>query len=85
MPPLVVLVDEVELDVLVELDDVELETGADGCVSDAVLVRDRILVSFFSDPGDDERYVAGDRTIWSIEIPSSRCWMRRVCALLDEK
>src|SRR5688500_17303586 len=38
-----------------------------------------MVVSFFNDPGAEFLKVCGESTIWSIERPSSRTWIRIVC------
>src|SRR5689334_10121732 len=43
-------------------------------------VLGRIVESFFKAPGEANRYAYDERTIWSIENPSSRVWIRMVCA-----
>jgi hypothetical protein len=43
----------VVLEELLELDVLDTGAGAVGCVSALVLVRERILVSFCCEPGDD--------------------------------
>ena len=36
----------------------------------------RMVVSFFVAPGAEVKNVAGLKTIWSMEMPSSRRWTR---------
>src|ERR1043165_2033501 len=45
-----------------------------------VIVLGRIVESFFKAPGEANRYAYDERIIWSIENPSSRVWIRIVCA-----
>ena len=52
-------------------------TSGEGCGGGEPPVR--MVVSFLFAPGARVRYVEGDNTIWSREIPSSRIWTRMVC------
>ena len=44
-----------------------------------------MVASFFDAPGGTVRYAEGESTTWSIETPSSRCWMRIVWIPVDAK
>src|SRR5688572_10891706 len=57
---------------------VSLGGGGGGAVPPPFCSARMVLSSLFG-PGAEDRYVDGDRTIWSIANPSSRVWTRIVC------
>jgi hypothetical protein len=59
--------------------------GGGGAVGSGAAGSGSTTVSCFVGPGAAVRYRAGDSTIWSSEMPSSRCWMRMVCGPVAAK